>query len=299
MSDVSRQQLPLWDRRYSPAIPGQPVEVTTSAELRHRLGDDLLQRPGRVFFHVVVICRRGDGLHEVDFAPVVLQPRRVVHVRPGQVHRWLLARSYQADLVLFPDTAGFPAAGWPVGLRWFDLEDIEWMQTKTVLRLMRREIELERTPERRNRSLSGALEMLIVSLGLDLPRHQDTAGLPKPYVDLVNQIEDDADWSRSVTERAQRLGYSQRTLTRACLNVTGHTAKEVLDDRILLEAQRLLVDGEPPVAAVARQLGFSEPGNFTKFFNRLSGESPAQWRHRNRPQGSVSASPTLRDHRST
>lgn len=284
MAETGDQDSAPWDRRYSPPIPGLPVEVTTLGELRRRLDDDLLQRPGRVFFHLVVICTRGEGLHEVDFTPIVLQPRRVVHVRPGQVHRWRLARSYHATLVFFPDTIGFRTPGWPVGPRWFDLDDTEWTHTKTVLGLMRREIKLQRSPEQRDRALNGALNMLIVNLGLDLPRHQDTAHLPKPYVELLNQIEDDPDWSRSVTEQARRLGYSQRTLTRACLAATGRTAKEVIDDRILLEAQRLLVDGDPPISTVAVQLGFIEPGNFTKFFQRLTGESPASWSHRNRPQ---------------
>ena len=279
-----------WDRLYSPATSGLPVEVTTLAQLRSNRGDELLERPGRVFFHVVVICRRGYGLHEVDFTPVVVQPRRVIHVRPGQVHRWRLARRYQADLVMFPDQAGLGDIGWPVGLRWFDLDEAEWTDTRAVLSLMRRESSMGRSVERRDRSLSAALEMLIVTLGLDLPRLQNSADLPPPYVELLNQLENDAGWSRSVSERAQRLGYSQRTLTRACLAATGRSAKEVIDHRILLEAQRLLVDGNPPIANIAMELGFSEPGNFTKFFQRLSGATPASWRGRNPSRNSSVAS---------
>ena len=284
MTETGEKDAAPWDRHYSPSIPGLPVEITTLGELRRRVGDDLLQRPGRVFFHNAVICTSGEGLHEVDFTPVVLQPRRVVHIRPGQVHRWRFARSYQATLVLFPETQGFRTAGWPVGPRWFDLDDTEWTHAKTVLRVMHRETRLQRSPERRDRALTGALEVFIVNLGLDLPRHQDTAHLPRPYVELLNQIESEPDWSRSVAERAQRLGYSRRTLTRACLTATGRTAKDVIDDRILLEAQRLLVDGDPPISSIAAQLGFTEPGNFTKFFQRLAGEAPANWRHRNQPR---------------
>lgn len=280
MLESEAQERERWDRPYSPAIPGIPIEVTTAADLRRRAGDDLLQRPGRVPFHVVLICTAGDGHHEVDFTPVSLHPLRVVHIRPGQVHRWCSPGSYQATLVIFLDTAAdLPAAGWPVGPRWFDIADTEWNHVRTTIQLIRRELTVDRGHERRNRALSGALEVLIVGLGLDLESEPNAGSLPQPYIDLMNQIVTDPGWSRSVEDRARRLGYSQRTLTRGCLAATGRSAKQVIDDRVLLEAQRLLTVPEHTVTDVANTLEFSEPGNFSKFFKRTAGESPAEWRH--------------------
>ena len=148
---------------------------------------------------------------------------------------------------------------------------------------MRSEIEPGRSIERRDRLLGSALQTLIIALGLDMPRHHHPARLPPAYVELLNQLEDEPDWSRSVTDRARRLGYSQRTLTRACLSAAGRTAKEVIDDRVLLEAQRLLSDRRQPIAAVGAQLGFTEQGNFSRFFLRMVGEGPASWRDRTWP----------------
>lgn len=280
--DDLTERLELLDRQYTPPIPGLPIEVTTVTEMRRRR-DVLMRRPGRVFFHVILICTDGEGLHEVDFTPVILQPRRVVHIRPGQVHRWRFGRSYSATVVMFSDTMNtLRGPGWPVGPRWYDLEDHEWNRTKDVLRMIRHEMKLDRSSERRDRALNGALQMLIVNLGLDLSRRQDTANLPKPYVELLNQMENEAGWSRSAKERAKHLGYSQRTLTRACLTATGRTAKEVIDDRVALEAQRLLVDSDQPISNVADHLSFSEPNNFSKFFHRMTGATPSDWRDHHR-----------------
>lgn len=123
--------------------------------------------------------------------------------------------------------------------------------------------------------------MLVVWLGLDLGRHSDIASLPGLYLELLDQLEEDPAWSRSVKERAQRLGYSERTLTRACLAATGRTAKEVIDDRIVLEARRLLCHDSSTIASVARALSFPESSNFTKFFRRTTGETPGTWRSHN------------------
>lgn len=279
MLEPDHQERARWDRPDRPAIPGLPVEVTTAADVRRRAGDDLLQRPGRVPFHVALICTAGDGHHEVDFTAVSLKPLRVVHIRPGQVHRWCSPGSYQATIVVFSDAAAdLPTAHWPVGPRWFDITDTEWNHAQATLQLMGRKLTAERGRERRNRALIGFLQVLIVSLGLDLERESDAGALPRPYVDLMNQIATDPGWSRSVEDRARRLGYSQRTLTRACVLATGRSAKQVIDDRVLIEAQRLLTDPEQTIGGVANTLDFSEPGNFSKFFSRTAGESPAQWR---------------------
>ena len=83
-----------------------------------------------------------------------------------------------------------------------------------------------------------------------------------------------------------------RTLTRASLAVTGRTAKQVVDDRVALEARRLLACTPLSVAEIGRRLGFPEPTNFGRFFHREVGESPGAFRaarHRREPAGARSA----------
>ncbi len=82
----------------------------------------------------------------------------------------------------------------------------------------------------------------------------------------------------SVSDLAAEIGYSTRTLDRACESVLGQTAKEVLDERISLELRRLLADTQQPIAAVRDQFRFDDSSNFTKFVRRHLGESPADFR---------------------
>ena len=241
-----------------------------------------MQRPGRVYFHVVIICTAGEGLHEVDFTPVTLQPGRVVHVQPGQVHRWRLGRSYEATILFFrdDDCAHLGSDGWPIGPRSFDLTEAERKRSGRLVRLMLDEYAIDRASESRSRALQGALQLLLVNLGLDQEHQSVMTHYPKPYTELMDQLEADLGWSRSVKERASRLGYSSRTLTRACQAAVGLTAKEVIDSRVMLEARRVLVHPGSTVDAVARQPSFSEASNFTKFFFRMTGENPESWRAR-------------------
>jgi AraC-like DNA-binding protein len=85
------------------------------------------------------------------------------------------------------------------------------------------------------------------------------------------------DWHH-VADYAQALGYDVRTLTRATRAAAGTGAKAFLDQRILLEAKRLLAHTDLPVGGCARRLGFGDVGNFTTFFRRQAGTPPAAWR---------------------
>jgi len=66
-------------------------------------------------------------------------------------------------------------------------------------------------------------------------------------------------------------------LTRQVLN---KTAKEFIEEQVILEAQRLLAQGQLPIKEIAYQLGFSEPTNMVKFFKKHTQTSPAIFRNR-------------------
>lgn len=94
------------------------------------------------------------------------------------------------------------------------------------------------------------------------------------YVAFRSRLETALGASHHVRDHARELGDSERTLSRACLDVTGRTAKQVLSDRLVLEAKRLLAHSDLTAAAVASQLGFDEPTNFQRFFKRQTGLTP-------------------------
>ncbi|MEV6350669.1 AraC family transcriptional regulator [Actinoplanes sp. NPDC051851] len=94
------------------------------------------------------------------------------------------------------------------------------------------------------------------------------------------RLEEGYPSSRRVEDYAAELGCSVRTLTRASLSITGRTAKQVVDDRVALQARRLLAATDLSVAEVGRGLGFGEPTNFGRFFHRETGLSPGQFRGR-------------------
>jgi AraC-like DNA-binding protein len=58
------------------------------------------------------------------------------------------------------------------------------------------------------------------------------------------------------------------------------SAKQLIDERVVLEAKRLLAHGRNSVAWIAGQLGFDDPSNFSKYFQQRTGTTPAVFRDR-------------------
>ena len=83
-----------------------------------------------------------------------------------------------------------------------------------------------------------------------------------------------------VSSYAAMLDCSTRTLARACERATGRSAKRIVDERVALQAKRMLAHGEESAAAISACLGFAERTQFGKFVKRVVGVSPAVFRAR-------------------
>lgn len=84
----------------------------------------------------------------------------------------------------------------------------------------------------------------------------------------------------SVASLAAELGISATQLNRICQAQLGQGALDLLHARLALEAQRQLAYTNQSVKRIGMDLGFADPGYFTRFFQRLCGLSPTAWRRR-------------------
>ena len=84
----------------------------------------------------------------------------------------------------------------------------------------------------------------------------------------------------TVPDYARRLRSTPQRLNRACRAITGQTANAVVLGRLGEEARRLLLFTTAPAAHIGTRLGFQEPSYFTRFFRRLNGMTPGEFRRR-------------------
>ncbi|WP_163558468.1 helix-turn-helix domain-containing protein [Halomonas sp. NO4] len=141
----------------------------------------------------------------------------------------------------------------------------------------------------RDRLLEALIEALTVALARladrdgrpgvrRVPRRRDRArGHLQNYQAL---IEAQFRQQPSIEQFADQLGMTGTHLNLLCRRLAGRSALQLLHERLLLEAKRQLTYTNLTIGQVADGLGFSEPAYFTRFFKRLTGLSPRDFRLR-------------------
>lgn len=81
-----------------------------------------------------------------------------------------------------------------------------------------------------------------------------------------------------VKDYANLLFKSPKTLSNLFPKFSDKTPSMVINDRILLEARRLLLYSDHSTNEIATELGYKDPGHFSKFFKKHEGLSPSVFR---------------------
>jgi AraC family transcriptional activator of pobA len=131
-----------------------------------------------------------------------------------------------------------------------------------------------------------AVESALLSLMVLALRHATLAQAAQPgtarQAALVARLRERIDQRfrqrEPVSVHARALGTSLTALRHACARVAGTSPAQMLDDRALLEARRLLLYSQLSVTEIAYAIGFEDPAYFSRFFARHIGQPPRAYR---------------------
>jgi AraC family transcriptional regulator, transcriptional activator of pobA len=124
------------------------------------------------------------------------------------------------------------------------------------------------------------LELLI--MGERLSGEMQTGSANYPVSDIIKQFIELLDLhftkEHSVKFYADVLSMHPNYLNALVKKHIGMSAKESIQNRILLEIKYLLHSTNLPIKEIANQMGFSDPNYFTTFFKRFESRSPGTYR---------------------
>jgi AraC-like DNA-binding protein len=245
---------------------------------------------------LLILCLEGSGKHWVDFFRYDWTPYTIFHIRPGQVQKFRLQPDMEAKIILFtpmflasekgaPDRSACGSLMWrgrpatvlhpPRRPEWRAIEDVY---------LLAEEYRDADGSALSDRVLQLQLQTLIVRLVRISDQAEAVLAVPdvahRTYLRFIEALEQRYSHTRRVEDYATALGYTTRTLTRACLVASQLTPKKLIENRVALEAKRLLVHTDLSIKVIAQEVGFGEDTNFVKFFRRVEGVLPSAFRTR-------------------
>ncbi len=277
-------------------LPPRPsvgdVEVNTLNGIRDRGGPHEFLTPQRLDFDLLVRIERGTAAHTVDFAEHPLRPGDILWVRAGQVHRWGAIADIEGLVVMFGPhsvddrTSGLIRSREVRPQNHWRAADLTGTPVTQALDLLASSADSSTTQrnELHNVARSHCLAALLLQLVLVQPASDalDLEPTHEVFGWFRDHIEEHFGHWHKVTDYADRLGYSSRTLNRLARQNTGLSAKELIDERIVLEAKRQLSHADAPVAEIAERLGFDDASNFSSYFRRHTHMTPGTFRTRSR-----------------
>ena len=257
------------------------IEVLDAEELRNRVA----KRPGRGFervdFQCFLFVRSGSYRHTIDFQTHRCAPGSCLLIGPGQVHRFGPPSDWDGWMLIVgphhvPELAGML----PTHVR------TEPLLADSISELFERLAADAALPLEQRRLLGELLalqtEVLVRRLVLGdvgaATHSRINPALLERFQAYRAAVDEQYRHWHHVAPYASRLACSTKSLNRACRAVSGVTAKRVIVERIVLEAKRLLAHSSDTAARIGIDLGFDEPTNFTKFFRRETGVTPAAFR---------------------
>lgn len=249
--------------------------------------------PHRHNYHEIILIQAGSGRHRIDGQPAELAPNAIALIAKGQVHWMEYAAGIDGFLLRFTDDF-LPA----------DLVSQTWDYHAVLFNHLGVNQTLALAPgdmadlvqscellERENALADGfqhytVLRHLLALLVLRIGRIVERSLCPGPdtrrafavYQAFAALLEQHYADRHDVQFYADALHLAPVKLGRQLDLIAGRTTKQIIDERIVLEARRRLLYSDATLGAIAQELGYSDQFHLSKTFKRVTGHSPQEYR---------------------
>jgi len=260
-------------------------------ELRHGMETDRVHLHG---FYEIIWFQEGSGVHYIDFNEYPVEPGIIFFISPGQIHSFD-NRHDQKGVVLkiCPEFLSDESNGASGYLRYnifnaFDhlpytrISEHDSASLSAIIEALQNELE-EGSKIGHRDYLQSLVKLFLIKVQRNNSEASTNILNPvrishRTFLEFRKLLENNYTKLHTVKDYVNLLNVSTKTLTQYVNECSVYSPLEVINNRIVLEAKRLLRYSTLTVKETAFRLGFEDPSYFVKFFKRLAGQSPADYR---------------------
>lgn len=250
-----------------------------------------LHRPHRHSFYHLVLFTQGKGSHTIDFVRYPVVPFQVYFMSPGQVHSWHFEGPTDGYIVHFNEALfssflqnshyleRFPFFS---GTTDDAVCQLPLPQQEEAVHLF--EAMVAEAGESKEQNLD-MIRLLLLQFFMRVDRacsRHELRKVPPQKLVLLRNFQKLIDkYYRTIRlpkEYAELLYITPNHLNALCQDLLGRTAGELIRDRIVLEAKRLLTNAAMSSTEIAYDLAFQDNSYFTRFFKKYTGTTPEEFR---------------------
>ncbi|WP_298396922.1 AraC family transcriptional regulator [Flavobacterium sp.] len=255
----------------------------------HLKEHNFIEKPHRHNFYLLVLFTHGTGIHEIDFDSYEVKRGSLFMLQPGQIHNWKLSGDSDGYIVFFSqetynlyfgnkkieDYSFYQSAKSNPEL-FYNEEELK--EIEVYFNLMKKESETVNSKQKE------AILNLLDLINIQISRKYSPENNHKTpiYNHKINQFEKLIDTNfkseKSPSFYASKMSITLKHLNRICKTILNKTATQLITERIILEAKRLLIDQNKAISQIADELNFENYSYFAKLFKKETGISPSDFR---------------------
>lgn len=248
--------------------------------------------PHRAQFYHILWLEKGSARHFVDFNSIDITDNTILFIPQNSVNLFDKDGVYEGKAIIFTNAFfsknendhNFLHSS-PLFSDLYDTMVLKITDEMSDLKLLMKAMESEFKKESDSAQHSILHNMLHVFL-LQSERELKKQGFEElkqcPYLESLvafkGLLETEFRNNKSVSKYASSLNISEKQLLKATTSIIDKTPKQIIDDRVILEAKRLLAHSAQAVKEIAYELGYEEPTNFIKYFRKHCNTTPAEFR---------------------
>jgi AraC family transcriptional regulator, transcriptional activator of pobA len=249
--------------------------------------------PHRHDYYTIIFIERGQGTHFIDFTEYEIADRSIFFIMPGQMHQvilsseptgwiitfteeFLIANSIPDkminDIYLFNDYGQSP----PLPINENDMP----VYKNLILQMAH----FEKSLETYTQEAVGSLVKVFLIQGnnhcslrkSNNPQLVETSNhILRTFKQLLNKK---YATDHMVSNYADELAVTSDYLNKTVKNLTGKSAKDHIQSKLITEAKRSLLFSNISNKELAYELGFEESAHFNNFFKKATGQTPSEFR---------------------
>jgi AraC-like DNA-binding protein len=251
-------------------------------------------KPHRHQYFTVIWSHNASGKHIVDYKEFEMHENDIFFVSPGQVHQVLHNENPDGTVILFTCeflSKNFISENFISNLNLFD--EIASTppihvdkQTAEILHEIRTKMKtiLSKNDPFKFDLIGAYLKLFLIECNkfAHQPISDNTQTIQSAKIILQNfkeLLEKNFIQFKQVNHYAKELNITADYLNNVVKTTIGKTAKELIQQRIIIEAKRLGLHTALSTKEIAFSLGFEDPSHFSRFFKNADGSSFSDFRN--------------------
>lgn len=250
-----------------------------------------ITKPHKHNSYLCILFTKGIGTHEIDFNTYLIKSGNLFVISPGKTHHWEL--SDDIDGFIFTHTKNFydlyyshnSISNFPFfqSVQNSPLIELEENQVNEIVSLFDLMLyEYQNKDLLKHQVLVSYSDIMYVKLSRIYLKDEteqivNHSLYSQKFNELEKLIEEHFIHEKSPSKYASMMNITPKHLNRITQSIAGKTTSEVILDRILLEAKRVMLHTSKSFSEIAIGLGYEDYAYFSRFFKQKTGLTPSQF----------------------